>query len=128
MIPNTPPLSTRRRSHSPVELPAGIAFGTIAVDFNRGRMTRTGEPVPIPLKELQLLRYLVAKRGEIVSREELLHEVWDYNTVTTRTVDVHVAGLRQKIEENPRSPRHLLTIRGGGYMFRGESTRIVRAS
>ena len=88
-------------------------------------MWRHGQPVPIPLKELQLLRYLVSRRGDVVSRNELLREVWDYNTSTTRTVDVHVAGLRQKIEEQQRSPRFLLTVRGGGYMFRAESTQIV---
>ncbi|MEZ5403720.1 MAG: winged helix-turn-helix domain-containing protein [Bryobacteraceae bacterium] len=117
MIANEP---TRPR------LPADFAFGNIAVDFDRGRLTRDGTAVPVPLKELQLLRYLVARRGGVVTREELLREVWDYAAVTTRTVDVHVAGLRQKIEEHPRSPRFLLTVRGGGYMFRGDDMRIVR--
>ncbi len=107
------------------ELPSEFEFGSVVVDFNRARLSRNGEAVAVPLKELQLLRYLVARRGEVVSRDELLREVWDYHTVTTRTVDVHVAGLRQKIEARPRSPLFLLTVRGSGYMFRGDATRIV---
>ncbi|MEZ5355872.1 MAG: response regulator transcription factor [Bryobacteraceae bacterium] len=127
MIRNEVHVQTARDAR-PVVLPSHFSFGQITVDFNRCRLLRAGSPLAIPLKELQLLRYLVARRGEVVAREELLREVWDYHTVTTRTVDVHVAGLRQKIEEQPRSPRFLLTVRGGGYMFRGDSTRIVKGA
>jgi two-component system alkaline phosphatase synthesis response regulator PhoP len=67
-------------------------------------------------RELQLLRYLLERRGQTISREELLKEVWGYDSsLLTRTVDVHVAWLRQKIEENPHSPRYLITLRGQGY-------------
>jgi two-component system alkaline phosphatase synthesis response regulator PhoP len=69
-------------------------------------------------KELQLLRYLVDRRGKVVTREELLQNVWEYQSeVSSRTIDVHVAWLRQKLEENQQNPKHIHTIRGKGYRF-----------
>jgi len=94
-------------------------FGRIFVDFLAGKVLRDGQPLNVPTKELQLLHYLVNRRGETVGRDELLREVWHYHTAMTRTVDVHVAGLRQKIEDNPQHPRYILTVRGEGYLFRG---------
>jgi two-component system alkaline phosphatase synthesis response regulator PhoP len=94
-------------------------FGRIFVDFLAGRVLRDGQPVNVPTKELQLLHYLIDHRGAAVGRDELLREVWHYHTALTRTVDVHVAGLRQKIEDNPQHPRYILTVRGEGYLFRG---------
>ena len=93
-------------------------FGEIEVDFERAEMRRRGEPVNVPGKELQLLRYLVEHRGTVVPREELMQKVWTYQSgVSTRTIDVHVAWLRQKIEENPQTPRYIHTVRGKGYRF-----------
>jgi len=72
-------------------------------------------------KELQLLRYLVDRRGTVVSRDELLQNVWEYQAeVSSRTIDVHVAWLRQKLEDNPQSPQHIHTVRGVGYRFTAE--------
>ena len=69
-------------------------------------------------RELQLLRYLIDHRGRVVPRDELLQHVWEYQpTVTSRTVDVHVAWLRQKLEDNAQVPRHFHTVRGVGYRF-----------
>jgi two-component system alkaline phosphatase synthesis response regulator PhoP len=69
-------------------------------------------------RELQLLKYLIDHRGLMVSRDELLHEVWGYEAMpSTRTVDVHVAWLRQKLEERPKYPQFILTVRGLGYRF-----------
>jgi DNA-binding response OmpR family regulator len=68
-------------------------------------------------KELVLLRYLIARRGVVVSREELLSEVWGYQSTNTRTVDVHVATLRQKLEDAPHAPKYVVTARGEGYQF-----------
>jgi two-component system alkaline phosphatase synthesis response regulator PhoP len=69
-------------------------------------------------KELQLLRYLVDRRGTVVSRDELLQNVWEYQAeVSSRTIDVHVAWLRQKLEDNPQSPQYIHTVRGVGYRF-----------
>jgi two-component system alkaline phosphatase synthesis response regulator PhoP len=93
-------------------------FDDVQVDFESGQVTRAGAPVPMAAKELQLLRYLVDRRGKVVTREELLQNVWEYQSeVSSRTIDVHVAWLRQKLEENQQTPKHIHTIRGKGYRF-----------
>jgi len=97
---------------------ARFEFGDVAVDFEHGVATKAGRPVSLAGKELHLLRYLVEHRGQAVSREKLLQAVWDYASgVTSRTVDVHVAWLRQKLEDNPQAPRWIQTVRGVGYRF-----------
>jgi two-component system alkaline phosphatase synthesis response regulator PhoP len=93
-------------------------FGKIDVDFERGDVRKDGASVSLAGKELELLHYLVEHRGNVVSREELLEAVWQYQPgVSSRTIDVHVAWLRQKLEENPQTPRHIHTVRGVGYRF-----------
>ena len=93
-------------------------FGDIEIDFERALLLKGGQPVTLASKELQLLRYLVDNRGRVVPREELLQNVWEYSSdVSSRTIDVHVAWLRQKLEDNPRNPKHIHTIRGKGYRF-----------
>src|SRR5438552_36235 len=81
---------------------------------------KDGVPVELSAMELMLLRYFVAHRGQTLSREELLKAVWGYDhPPTTRTVDVHVASLRRKLERNPRHPEYVLTIHRLGYKFVG---------
>jgi len=81
-------------------------------------VTKAGVAVGLASKEMQLLRYLVDRRGKVVTREELLQNVWEYQSdVSSRTIDVHVAWLRQKLEDNQQSPQHIHTIRGKGYRF-----------
>jgi two-component system alkaline phosphatase synthesis response regulator PhoP len=93
-------------------------FGNVEVDFESGDVRKNGQPVSLAAKELELLRYLADHRGNVVSRETLLEAVWEYQPgVSSRTVDVHVAWLRQKLEDNPQSPRHIRTVRGTGYRF-----------
>ena len=93
-------------------------FADIEVDFERARLTKGGEPVNMAGKELQLLQYLIHHRGRVVPREEILQNVWEYaSDVSSRTIDVHVAWLRQKLEANPQQPQHIHTIRGKGYRF-----------
>jgi two-component system alkaline phosphatase synthesis response regulator PhoP len=93
-------------------------FGEITVDVRKAEVTQKGELLDLSAKEFQLLKYFIGHRGATVSREELLHEVWGYsNTPSTRTVDVHVAWLRQKLEPNPRVPQYILTVHGLGYKF-----------
>ena len=93
-------------------------FGTIEIDFATGRLRKGGLPVTVAAKELQLLRYLIENRGRTVTREELLQNVWDYHSeVTSRTIDVHISWLRQKLEDSPQSPKHIQTVRGVGYRF-----------
>jgi len=93
-------------------------FGDVVVDFESGQVTKAGVAVGLASKEMQLLRYLVDRRGKVVTREELLQNVWEYQSdVSSRTIDVHVAWLRQKLEDNQQSPQHIHTIRGKGYRF-----------
>jgi two-component system, OmpR family, alkaline phosphatase synthesis response regulator PhoP len=95
-------------------------FGSIRLDVRRTEVTRNGKPVTLSAKEFQLLRYLAEHRGTTVSRETLLSEVWGYGGVTSsRTVDVHVAWLRQKLEEDSRQPQWILTVHGMGYRLAG---------
>ena len=98
----------------------GHEFGDVRIDFRRAEVTRAGAPLELSAREFQLLRYFIEHRGATLTREELLNEVWGYNaTPSTRTVDVHVAWLRQKIEPNSRHPQYILTIHGMGYKFAG---------
>ena len=93
-------------------------FGTVVVYFRRTVVERDGKPVDLSAREFELLTYFIQQKGDTVSREELLRQVWGYEASTlTRTVDAHIWMLRQKLEENPQNPRHFLTIRGLGYKF-----------
>ena len=93
-------------------------FSDVHVDFETGQVTKAGVAVALAAKEMQLLRYLVDRRGKVVTREELMQNVWEYQSdVNSRTIDVHVAWLRQKLEGNTQSPQHIHTIRGKGYRF-----------
>jgi two-component system alkaline phosphatase synthesis response regulator PhoP len=95
-------------------------FGDVQVDVRKAEVTRGGAPVELSAKEFHLLCYFIEHRGATISRDELLSEVWGYQaTPSTRTVDVHVAWLRQKLEPNPRVPRYVLTVHGLGYKFVG---------
>ena len=93
-------------------------FGDVDVNFETGDVQKAGEPVNLAGKELELLRYLIDHRGNVVSRDELLESVWEYQPgVSSRTIDVHVAWLRQKLEDTPQNPKHIHTVRGVGYRF-----------
>lgn len=95
-------------------------FSTVLVDARKAEVSKDGAPLDLSAKEFHLLRYFIEHRGATLSREELLTEVWGYqSTPSTRTVDVHVAWLRQKLEPNPRVPQYILTVHGLGYKFAG---------
>jgi two-component system alkaline phosphatase synthesis response regulator PhoP len=95
-------------------------FGDVRVDFRRAVVTRAGEPVELTAREYQLLRFLIENREAVLSRDELLDKVWGYDAMpTTRTVDVHIGLLRQKLEPAPRLPQYILTVHGLGYKFVG---------
>ena len=95
-------------------------FGDISVDVRKAEVKQNGQLLDLSAKEFQLLKYFIEHRGATLSRDELLHEVWGYNaTPSTRTVDVHVAWLRQKLEPNSRVPQYILTVHGMGYKFAG---------
>jgi two-component system alkaline phosphatase synthesis response regulator PhoP len=88
------------------------------VNTRRREVSRNGEVVPLSAKEYQLLCYLLERPNAVVSRDELLEQVWGYRAATnTRTVDVHLGQLRSKLEDDPKQPRHLLTVHGSGYRF-----------
>jgi two-component system, OmpR family, alkaline phosphatase synthesis response regulator PhoP len=109
-----------RRAKAPTAGGAAHEFGSLKIDLRGTSVKRNGEIVPLSAREFQLLRYLIERRGETLSRDLLLKEVWDYSSEAfTRTVDVHVASLRQKIEENPKQPKLILTVPGLGYKFSG---------
>ncbi len=96
-----------------------VKFSNVQIDFKAYKAVRNdNEPIDLSAREYRLLRYLVAKQGNVVSRDELLDEVWGYNSYpTTRTVDNHIARLRQKVESNVDEPQHILTVHGVGYKF-----------
>ncbi len=107
-----------RRVQPPKTAPDELRFDDVAVDFRRYEAARSGQPVEMARKEFQVLRALAARPGEVVSREELLNEVWGYERFpTTRTVDNHIASLRTKLERDPAQPQHLRTVHGVGYKF-----------
>jgi two-component system, OmpR family, alkaline phosphatase synthesis response regulator PhoP len=95
-----------------------VQYGGNTADFARMDFARKGRPLDLAAKEAELLRYFVNHRGQVLTRERLLQFVWkEQPHITARTVDVHVAWLRQKLEDDPQSPRHILTVRGEGYRF-----------
>jgi len=109
-----------RRSRSYGAGQGTYAFAGVRVDFRRGEAFRDGRPVGLSALEFKLLAYFIQHRGELLSRHELLDKVWGYEaTPATRTVDVHVAALRQKLERNPSRPELILTAHRRGYRFAG---------
>jgi DNA-binding response OmpR family regulator len=105
-----------RREGRVASSPARIRVGLAEVDFSRHQLWRDGLPVEVSAKELELLRYLVSRRGTVVSREEILTAVWHHQReIITRTVDNFIVRLRKKIEADPATPRYLVTVHGSGY-------------
>lgn len=112
--------SLLRRTAKAREGPERLEFGDVSVDFVHQQATRRGQPLELTAKEFELLRYFAAHQGAVVSRDALLNAVWGYDTApNTRTVDAHLVKLRQKVEEHPHEPTHLLTVHGIGYKFIG---------
>ena len=107
-----------RRANPPTALPDELQFEDVEVDFRRYEAYRGGQRIEMTRREFGVLRFLAARAGEVVRRDELLEQVWgskDY--ITMRTVDNHVASLRAKLEDKGSEPCHLLTVRGVGYKF-----------
>lgn len=95
-------------------------FGDVTVDVRKAEVAKGADLLELSAKEFQLLRYFIENRGTTLSREKLLQDVWGYTAMpSTRTVDVHVAWLRQKLEPNPKMPQYILTVHGLGYKFAG---------
>jgi two-component system alkaline phosphatase synthesis response regulator PhoP len=112
-----------RRASTPAggrPLGTTYTFGGIHVDFRKAEVSRNGEIIEMSAREFQLLKYFIEHREATLSRDELLNDVWGYHSMpSTRTVDVHVAWLRQKIEVSAKQPQFILTVHGMGYKFVG---------
>jgi len=107
-----------RRSTRSSTLPDVFAFGDASVDFARMELKRAGRVVPLTAQEFKLLRFFVQNLERVITREELLLEVWGYQKYpSTRTVDNHILKLRQKLENNSAAPVHFVTVHGAGYKF-----------
>ena len=106
-----------RRRRLPA-LPAIYGFSDCEIDFRRMSVQRNGVPVSLTAHEFKLLKYFLENNEQVLTRQELLNEVWGYHSYpTTRTVDNQILKLRQKLEQDPANPKHLLTIYGAGYKF-----------
>jgi two-component system alkaline phosphatase synthesis response regulator PhoP len=110
-----------RRGRAPVAASEGAyEFGNVRVDFRRAEVLKSNRPVALSALEFKLLGYFISHRGELLTRDELLDNVWGYDaTPVTRTVDVHVSSLRQKLERNAAHPEFILTVHRLGYKFAG---------
>jgi len=109
-----------RRAAGHAGAPGEARFGDVCVRFATGEVTKGGLRLEMSARELRLLEYLVRRKGEVVTRDELLDTVWGYETAPlTRTVDMHVAKLRKKIEDDPTKPRFVVTVHRMGYKFTG---------
>ncbi len=109
----------------PVHTGAGVhQFGSLVIDVPREEVTRDGNRIHLTGREFQLLYYLMKRAGSTVPRSELLRSLWSYDSDThTRTVDMHIASLRQKLEEDPKNPALILTASGVGYKFAGVTAK-----
>ena len=95
-------------------------FDDISLDFKRYQATKGGKPLELSPREFRILKFFIEHRGQVVSRDRLLDGVWSYDSFpSTRTVDTHIAKVRQKIEERSDNPRYLITVHGVGYKFIG---------
>jgi len=111
-----------RRSQTPAPAAAMLQFDDVEIDFDQYLARRGGDVLDMTRKEFQVLRYLATRSGKVVTREELLENVWGFDKFpTTRTVDNHILSLRTKLESDPGQPRRLLTVHGVGYRWSSEN-------
>ena len=107
-----------RRATKQIVNVENISFGNIELDFKKYRARKNGKELELSAREFDILRYLIRRQGEIVTRDQLLDEVWGYNNnPISRTIDNHIVKLRQKIEDNPSEPQHIITVHRLGYRF-----------
>ena len=107
-----------RRARPDTPVMERFSFGAVEVDFRKYEVTKDGTPVPLTVREFDLLRHLIENREKVVDRGAILEDVWGEGwDVFPRTIDTHIAHLRKKLEDDPASPRHILNVRGVGYRF-----------
>ncbi len=110
----------RREKREGIKVPNVYAFGEVEIDFSHFKIRRKGKERDITSLECEMLKYFIAYKGEVVTRDMLLDKIWGYEKFpTTRTIDNHILKLRKKIEENPSQPRYILSVYGEGYRFMG---------
>jgi DNA-binding response OmpR family regulator len=113
-----------RRAERTGPAPEVLTMGDVMIDLTHQTATRAGRALDLSEREFQMLRLLVQNQGKAVTREQFLDAVWGYNTYpTTRTVDNFISSLRAKIEPDPKSPRHLITVHGVGYRLQDVARR-----
>jgi DNA-binding response OmpR family regulator len=113
---------SRAEVHRSGDEKAVMRFGDIEIDRERAEVRKAGLAVPLTVQEFRLLAFLAEHGGKLLSRDKLLGEVWGYDAdAASRTVDVHVSSLRQKLGDNPARPRWIVTVRGFGYRFEGDA-------
>jgi two-component system alkaline phosphatase synthesis response regulator PhoP len=111
----------RREKREGGAIPQIYRFDDIEVDFAHFKVRRGGKELDLTSLELEILRYFIAHRREVIKRDDLLDKVWGYDKYpTTRTIDNHILKLRKKIEEDPAHPKYILSVYGEGYRFTGE--------
>ena len=109
-----------RRASKAAEAVEGVSFGDVEVNFKTFEASKGGRAVELSPREFKMMKYFAEHRGEVVTRDQLLDHVWGYEGLPlTRTVDMHIAKLRQKIEDTPSDPRHIITVHRVGYKFTG---------
>ena len=106
-----------RRTRKNDDLGDAFKFGDVEVDFKSHEVLKRGQGLHLTALEFNLLRFLIARRGQVVTRDQILDEAWGEAVVAYRTIDPHVVHLRKKIEDDPARPRHILSVRGVGYRF-----------
>ena len=107
-----------RRSRPDPTIPDIVRVGDLEINFKKYRALKQGKALELSPREFEILQYLLERKGEVVSREDLLNQVWGYESFPyTRTIDAHIAALRKKIEETPDKPVLIITIHGKGYKF-----------
>ena len=112
-------LFRRSSEHGPARHTDSIHIGDLVIDSEKYQVTLRGRPVELTTKEFQLLEFMARHPGQVLTRDHLLDRVWNYSFAgDTRIVDVHVSHLREKIEDDPRNPEYIKTVRGVGYKFR----------
>lgn len=111
-------LLRRHPQHTNQNVADTFRFGNISIDFKKAEVERGSVSIDLSAMEFKLLQFLIENRGDVHSRDRLLDAVWGYDAMpSTRTVDVHIAWLRQKLEENPKHPKYIQTVHGLGYKF-----------
>ncbi len=109
---------TAMRRTSGLAVRTAFTFGDVTVNFEKMELTRSGQLIALTPQEFKTLKFFAQHAGRVVSRDELLNEVWGYqNYPSTRTVDNHILRLRQKLEKDPANPTHFKTVHGAGYKF-----------